>query len=425
MRHGARFARIGALYFGRRLQPISNTVSCRPTASKGLSRSRCTNMNRIVTTFTRLAGVATFAVGAVACETEKSLTPTSPNVAGPIAGVSITAPAPVWPANGMEVLNTEPLRLVFGNANSNSERKFWYVVELAADAGFNTRLYTAPRVDPAAGQQTTVTVDAKLGAEATYYWRVKADDGANASAYSSTAHFDIVVPVVIDAPTPRSPINGETTANGTPELVVNNGRVEGRAGDVTYVFEVANDQAFSSIASIALVGRSPGSTTNTHPSAPLPTGKTLFWRVTATNGRITSPPSVVQSFKTPAAAPGPGPGPGPGPLPPSGNCATLNTPEAILHCNRARYSSMGPAEIVEFLRQVARDLNKAGIAGGPYGILVKTSGSNCFGYSCDIICSGQGGGQRQFDVLIDAGGANGITWHEVGPGQTVRPCEIQ
>jgi hypothetical protein len=86
---------------------------------------------------------------------------------------------------------------------------------------------------------------------------------------------------------------------------------------------------------------------------------------------------------------------------------------------------MGPTEIVEFLRQVSRDLNRAGISGGPFGILVKPSGHNCHGYSCDIICSGNGGGQRQWDVIVDAGGTSGITWSEVGPGLTVRPCEIQ
>jgi hypothetical protein len=386
-------------------------------------RSRYTSMNKTVKAITKLACVATFAVAATACETQKSLTPTSPNVAGPIAGVNISTPAPVWPANGMEVLNNEPLRLVFGNANSNSERKFWYVVELAADAGFNTKLYTAPRVEPASGGQTTVTIDAKLGAEATYYWRVKADDGANASEFSSTAHFDIVIPVVIDPPTPKSPINGETTANGTPELVVNNGRVEGRAGNVTYVYEVASDAGFSNIISMALVGRSGGSTTG-HPSAPLPAG-THFWRVTATNGKLTSPPSAAQSFRVPAPPSGPGPGPSPGPLPAGGDCSKLSTPMGILECNRARYSSMGANEIVEFLRLSARDLNKAGISGGPFGVLVKTSGNQCNGYSCDILCSGHGGSQRQWDVLVDAGGSNGLTWHEVAAPVTVRPCEIQ
>ena len=379
-------------------------------------------MTKIVNTVTRLTCLAALAALG-ACESEKSLTPTSPNVAGPIAGVNITTPSPVSPSNGTEVLNTETLRLVFGNASSNSERRFWYIVELAADAGFNTKLYTNPRVAPAEGQQTSVVVDVRLGAEATYYWRVKADDGANASDYSPAAHFDIVVPVVVEAPSPASPINGQQTADNTPNLVVNNGRVQGRAGTVHYKFEVARDQAFSDIASVAYVPRAGGSTT-THPSAALPSGATLFWRVWATNGTLTNGPSAVASFRTPSL-PAPGPGPSPGPLPPSGNCATLRTAIDILNCNHARYGgSMNDGETVDFLRSSARDLNTAGIPGGRFGILVKTAGSNCNGYSCDIICSGQGGNQRQWDVLVDSG-RGGVTWHEVGSGLTVRPCEIQ
>ena len=100
---------------------------------------------------TRLIALGLAAVALTACETSKSRTPTSPNVAGPIAGVSITTPAPVSPVGGIEVLNTEPLRLVFNNASSNGERTFWYVVELAADAGFTQKLYTNTRVNPAGG----------------------------------------------------------------------------------------------------------------------------------------------------------------------------------------------------------------------------------------------------------------------------------
>ena len=47
--------------------------------------------------------------------------------------------------------------------------------------------------------------------------------------------------------------------------------------------------------------------------------------------------------------------------------------------------------------------NAAGVSGGPFGILEKASGNNCGGYSCDIICSGQGNAQKQWDVLIDGG----------------------
>ena len=268
-------------------------------------------MNRFVISVTRSVAVALAAASLVACEASKSSTPTSPNVAGPIAGVNISTPSPVSPANGMEVLNTDPLRLVFGNANSNSQRPFWYVVELAADAGFNSKLYTNPKVTPATGGQTTLVVDVRLGADATYYWRVKAEDGANASEFSPAAHFDLVVPVVIEAPSPVSPAHGETTANTSPNLVLANGRTEGRAGSVVYRFEIARDQAFTTIAARADVPRSGGSHT-TYPATDLPHSTLFYWRALGTNGIVSSAWSSVQSFRTPVPPPAPPPGGGGG-----------------------------------------------------------------------------------------------------------------
>jgi hypothetical protein len=85
---------------------------------------------------------------------------------------------------------------------------------------------------------------------------------------------------------------------------------------------------------------------------------------------------------------------------------------------------MGEGEIVAFLRDVADSLNRNNIPGGRFGLLLKPSGHNCGGYSCDIVCSGNGGSQRQWDVLVDAGGATTPTWSEVS-GITVRVCEIR
>jgi len=383
-------------------------------------------MNRNVSTITKFVFAAMLAAAAAACETSKSRTPTSPNVAGPLAGVAITAPSPMSPTNGTEVLNTETLRLVFGNASSNSERKFWYVVELASDAGFNTKLYTHPRIEPASGAQTSVIVDAKLGAEATYYWRVKAEDGANASEFSSAAHFDIVVPVVIDPPVPMSPVNSEITSNNTPDLVLGNGRVEGRAGSVEYVYEVARDGGFNDVVAVARVPRS-GNGTTVHSTAPLPAGALLFWRATATNGILTSARSATQSFRTPVppAPPGGGGGGSPAPTNHGGPCNS-SSPDAIVVCERSKYDGyMNEGQLLDFLRNVARSLNRNGIGGGPWGILRKGGGHNCGGYSCDIICAGQGSGQRQYDVLGDVNGAQSPGWD--GPLPTIRVdvCEIQ
>ena len=51
--------------------------------------------------------------------------------------------------------------------------------------------------------------------------------------------------------------------------------------------------------------------------------------------------------------------------------------------------------VVDFLAQSAKDLTAAGINGAPFGILVKPGGYNCNGYSCDILCAGNGSSQRQ------------------------------
>jgi hypothetical protein len=317
------------------------------------------------------------------------------------------------PVNGAEVLNTEPLRLVFGNASSNSERKFWYVVELAADAGFTTKLYTAPRVEPASGEQTSVLVDARLGTDATYYWRVKADDGANSSSYSSTAHFDIVVPLVIDPPTPVSPVNGETTADNTPNLVVANGRVEGRVGQVDYRYEIATDQAFANIVSLAHVARSGGSTT-THPSAALPSGTLLFWRVRGGNGSVTSPYSATQSFRTPAApAPGPGPGPGPSPGPVGDWRSCGSTPgDNLVACVHA---AVDPAHTEEGAFEVTKRVAWL-LRGQGAGLLIKEGGENIVYWNGRWFSAGRivYPNGHLYKLLGDIPSTNSPQWHDEG-----------
>jgi hypothetical protein len=381
-------------------------------------------MNRNVRTITGFASAALVLAGTIACEVSKSRTPTSPTVAGPIAGVSITAPSPMSPANGADVLNTEPLRLVFANASSNSERKFWYVVELAADIGFQTKLYTHPRVEPASGQQTSVVVDGQLGTNATYYWRVKADDGANSSSYSSTAHFNLVVPVVIDPPTPVSPVNGQTTANNTPNLVVSNGAVQGRAGQVDYRFEIATDQAFTNIVSLAFVPRS-GESTTTHASAPLPSGTQLFWRVRGTNGTVGSAYSAIQSFRTPAGpAPGPGPGPGPSPGPTPGpvgdwrSCGS--TPgRAIVQCVHAAvrppHTVAGAFEVTKRVAWLLR--------GGGAGLLLKPGGENITTWKGQSFSAGRivYPNGHLFKLLSDIPTTNGPSWQDEGVDRELIP----
>ena len=51
-----------------------------------------------------------------ACAQEKSANPTSPSVAGPIAGVTISAPKLMQPASGAQVsFEQQPITLMVGN----------------------------------------------------------------------------------------------------------------------------------------------------------------------------------------------------------------------------------------------------------------------------------------------------------------------
>jgi hypothetical protein len=261
------------------------------------------------------------------CEVQKSRNPLSPDVAGPIRGVEITAPKPLEPVDGAEITNDrQPLQLKLENALTTGERPLWHQIEIATDATFGSRVHLAERVNPGANGQTMYDLPQSLAAGRTYYWRARALDGANTGPYSAPGHFQIVEPVVIETPIPASPIGGEPTPTNRPEFVVTNGKVSGpAAGPVAYRFEVALNEAFTSVAAVVTVSRSDGQTT-VMSMGELPYGVQFFWRVRATDGVIDSAWSAVQAFRTPAPpaapppptpAPSPGPSPAPGPTPPS------------------------------------------------------------------------------------------------------------
>jgi hypothetical protein len=248
-----------------------------------------------------------------ACEQAKSANPLSPDLAGPLPGVSITAPKPLEPAGGAQVLsNGQPQTLLIENATSTGPRDIWLQVELAADANFGRILHHADRVTAGADGRTTYRMPEPLGAGHTYYWRARALDGANTGPYSSVAHFSVIDPTVIEAPTALEP-SGLLTTN-RPVFRARNGRVSGPVGSLIYRFEVATAPDSNAIA--AVVTATPGSDgTTTMSLGDLPWGRTLYWRVWATDGATSSPFSNVLSFTTPNA---PAPTPIPTPTPTTG-----------------------------------------------------------------------------------------------------------
>lgn len=255
------------------------------------------------------------ALWAVGCtESDKSRNPLSPDVAGPIAGVTISAPAPSEPANGAEVTAGEPITLAFKNAGTNGERPLRQHVQLARDQEFSELIVNADKVPLSEEGQTQYRVPEELPPNETYYWRARGLDGANTGSFSAPVSFKVVAAVVIEPPVPAQPADGSVTENMTPPLVVNNGQVSGPAGQVVYRFDVAKDAGFESMVAVLTVPRSEDAQTSA-PLGAVEHNQQFFWRVQAGNGSVTSEWSPTVSFRTPEEPAGPEPPPAPAPPP--------------------------------------------------------------------------------------------------------------
>ncbi len=137
------------------------------------------------------------------------------------------------------------------------------------------------------------------------------------------------------------------------------------------------------------------------------------WRVRTEFENGLGPWSTIASFITPIKPPSP--------------CGHMNDPIGIISCwiDILWDGSVGHGEHYELNVAVAKELNRAGVEGGPFGILRKSVGNNCLGYSCDILCSGNGNQQEQYDYLIND---KIPTWGDsknVHEGIRVDICEIQ
>lgn len=369
----------------------------------------------------RAALAAAIAATLVGCEAKKSANPLSPSVAGPIAGVEITAPRLLEPAQGFRFKESQlPIRLLIENSSSNGVRPVSYAFEVASDSEFNSKVFARSGVAAGDGGRTSVQLEAlELGRP--YYWRARAEDGANNSTFA-TAQFEVLPRALFMAPALTSPINNDVVAERQPVLRLQPSERNSAVGTVSYQIVVARDQAFTQIVSVNVQDESRDIAWMI--DRILDYSLTYYWRARATDGELTTEWSATQVFRTGAA---PAPAPGPTPAPPPGGPCSGGTPEAIVSCERAKYGFMSHGQMYTFIKAVAQSLNRNGISGAPFGILRKQSGMNCNGYSCDVICSGQGNSQRQWDVLGDIDGAQSPGWggpHTM-PGIRVDLCEIQ
>jgi hypothetical protein len=357
------------------------------------------------------------------CEAKKSSNPLSPSVAGPIPGVQITVPVLLEPAQGLRYKESQqPIKLVIQNATTSGVRPITYTFEIATTNTFETKVFARAGVAPGADGKTSVQAD-RLDVGRAYFWRARADDGANTSAYAS-ANFEVLPKPELSVPALWTPVNGVTASSRTPTLIIGNSTRNAAVGDVRYQFQVAKDAAFTSMSATGDAPEGSGQTQYAVDRT-LDPALTYYWRARATDGDTTTSWSGSQTFRTPAAAPAPSPSPSPSPAP--GAPCNSSNPQKIIECERAKYGHMSSSQTVDFLKASAVSLGRNGISGAPFGLLRKAGGSSCNGYSCDILCAGQGSGQRQWDVLGDAEGSQTPAWNGplTAPNIRVDVCDIQ
>lgn len=261
-------------------------------------------MSQICRTSFTIVLLVGLALGGVACDSERSSNPLSPQIAGPLANVTITTPAAVQPVNGLLIAGTDqPVTLSFASAASNSVRPFTYEVQVATDTAFAQIVVSVTGIEPNASGQVVVQLTQTLEPEQVYHWRTRALDGANTGAFSESAMFEIYTPVVIAAPVINAPTGGQTIAANAPNLVALEAEITGPAEDIKYRFELATDAGFGSVSAVLTVPLPGGINSISVTPGALPYDQVFHWRVRvsaqARNGEVIGPWSDVASFRTP------------------------------------------------------------------------------------------------------------------------------
>jgi hypothetical protein len=245
-------------------------------------------------------GVLLVAVVATACETSKSSNPLSPAVAGPIPGVDITAPKALEPQSGTRIaVDKQPITLLIENASSNGVRPLNYAFEVATDANFTNKVFARDKITPGDNGRTSLRLPDPLATGRTYFWRSRAEDGANTSAFSQSTNFDVFTPIVIEAPGLVAPAENSTIGSLRPKFTVNNAPHSGPVGAITYLIEVGDSDSFSNKIAAWTSGEQPNQTSFDIPSD-LVYSKVYYWHVRAFDPTTTGPWSRVFAFATPA-----------------------------------------------------------------------------------------------------------------------------
>jgi hypothetical protein len=341
--------------------------------------------------------VVAAALVAAGCKQAKSENPLAPSVAGPIAGVEITAPTLVTPPAGTQVaVSAQPITLTVQNAASNGQRPLSYLFEVALDSSFTNKVLSREGITPGDGQTSFRLPDA-LAAERTYYWRARAQDGANTGPYSGGSYFSVYTPVVLQAPVLQSPIGDGKIQGRTPTFKLSNAARTGPVVAIVYDMQVATNDAFTALVASIETPEQSGSTQATYPGD-LAYATRYFWRARAreTSRNVQGPWSSTASFQTPVdTSPG-------SPSPITGKCPDYG-PDLVA-CVMAKYPSYLASGVsssqrranMEYLRD--RTIEEGNCAGMQLGWNLKRGGPEV---SADYLTYFSGGRWIGVDIAYD------------------------
>jgi hypothetical protein len=307
-------------------------------------------MKHQLTLATLLLGAFT----ATACENviQKSNNPLSPSIAGPLDGVTITSPVNVQPAQNQQIkYQDQPITFGFDAATSTSPRPFTMHLQIARDLQFNTVVFDRAGFErPGDGTRISFRLPDRLPA-GVYFWRTRAEDGANNSDWSPAAAFEALEQIIIGIPKAISPVDNVRASSRNPTLTIENSQSSGPHKAIQYQFQVSTNTSFTGVVADGVTGEGNG-TSAWAVSTTLNYDTTYYWRARGSDGEVTGDWIPTAVFRTPVQVTAPPTGGGGGNV---SVCAGATTGPTIVACVAARY----PERLVAGVSLSTRQANMA------------------------------------------------------------------